>query len=124
MSPWGRNWRSCSRSRKADGRWRKFNRAEKAIGRTDASYSFYTKLSVAVGGGLGGFLLSASGYVPKALQTPAADHAIQALFTLGPAIFGILAVVVMCFYKLDGKLFQKIVDDLEKRVNDPTLGAM
>jgi len=94
------------------GEWKTGKRAE---GVTYASYSFFGKLSSAVGGGLGGFLLSAAGYVPHAVQTPAAEYTILALFTLGPVIGGIAAVVVMCFYKLDDELFGKILEELESR---------
>jgi hypothetical protein len=58
---------------------------------------------------------SASGYVPGAVQTPAAEHTILALFTLGPVFGGTAAVVVMCFYKLDDAMFEKILEDLEQR---------
>ncbi|MCP4753652.1 MAG: MFS transporter [Proteobacteria bacterium] len=94
------------------GEWKTGKRAE---GVTYASYSFFSKLSSAAGGGLGGFILAASGYVPHVVQTPTADHAIRGLFTLGPVISGTLAVVVMWFYKLDKKLFQEILRDLEAR---------
>ncbi|MCP4753349.1 MAG: hypothetical protein GY866_20860 [Proteobacteria bacterium] len=40
---------------------------------------------------------------------------IRALFTLGPFISGVVAVIIMNFYLLDSKLFARIVDDLEKR---------
>ncbi len=94
------------------GEWKTGKRAE---GVTYASYSFFGKLASAVGGGLGGLLLSVSGYVPHAVQTPAAEHTILALFTLGPVIGGTAAVIVMCFYKLDDELFAKILEELESR---------
>jgi len=94
------------------GEWKTGKRAE---GVTYASYSFFGKLASAVGGGLGGFLLSASGYVPNAVQTPAAEYTILALFTLGPVFGGTAAVGVMCFYKLDDAMFKKILEDLEQR---------
>ena len=94
------------------GEWKTGKRAE---GVTYASYSFFSKLSSAAGGGLGGFLLHASGYVPHAVQTPTADHMIRALFALGPVISGILAVIVMRFYKLDGEVFKTILIELERR---------
>jgi len=94
------------------GEWKTGKRAE------GVTYSFYTftyKLSQAVGGGLGGFILALSGYVPHVDQTPTADHAIRALFALGPVISGALAVVIMLFYKLDSKMFQQILNDLKKQ---------
>jgi sugar (glycoside-pentoside-hexuronide) transporter len=94
------------------GEWKTGKRAE---GVTYASYSFSTKLASAAGGGLGGFLLHASGYVPHAVQTPTADHMIRALFALGPVFCGILAVIVMQYYKLDGEVFQNILNDLKQR---------
>jgi sugar (glycoside-pentoside-hexuronide) transporter len=94
------------------GEWKTGKRAE---GVTYASYSFFSKMASAAGGAMGGFILAASGYVPKAIQTPEADHAIRALFTIGPTFAGVAAVGVMFFYTLDAERFQEILDDLEER---------
>jgi len=94
------------------GEWRTGKRAE---GVTYASYSFFTKMAYAAGGALGGFTLGASGYAPKAVQTPEADYAIRALFTIGPTIAGVLAVGIMFFYTLDEKRFNVILQELKDR---------
>jgi Na+/melibiose symporter-like transporter len=94
------------------GEWKTGKRAE---GVTYAAYSFFSKMASAAGGALGGFILGASGYVPKAVQTPEADYAIRALFTIGPTIAGVLAVGVMFFYTLDEKRFREILGELEER---------
>jgi len=94
------------------GEWKTGKRAE---GMTYASYTFTYQLSNAAGGALGGFLLAAAGYVPHAIQTPAADHAIRAMFALVPAVTGILTIIIMFYYKLDKEAFAKIIAELEKR---------
>lgn len=94
------------------GEWKTGKRAE---GVTYASYTFTYALSTAAGGALGGFLLGAAGYVPHAIQSPTADHAIRAMFALVPAITGILTFIIMFYYKLDKEAFAKIIAELEKR---------
>ncbi len=94
------------------GEWKTGKRAE---GITYAGYAFTYKLSMAAGGASGGFLLAVAGYVPHAVQTPAADFTIRALFALAPAISGVLAFIVMSYYKLDKNMFQRILKELEER---------
>ena len=94
------------------GEWKTGRRAE---GMTYASYTFTYQLSNAVGGALGGFMLAAAGYVPHAIQTLTADHAIRFMFAIVPAITGILTFIIMFYYKLDKEAFAKIIADLEKR---------
>jgi len=94
------------------GEWKTGKRAE---GVTYASYTFTYQLSNALGGAMGGFLLAAAGYVPHAIQTPTADHAIRFMFAIVPAITGILTFIIMFYYKLDKEAFAKLIADLEKR---------
>jgi len=94
------------------GEWKSGKRAE---GVTYSTYSFFGKLAGAVGAAFGGFVLDASGYIPHAAQTVAVENTIRGLFSLTPVITGIIALIVMRFYKLDNKFFQKILTDLEVR---------
>jgi len=94
--------------------WKTGKRAE---GITYSLYTFMAKFSAAIGGTSAGTILSMSGYIPNAVQTASADFNIRALFTLGPFISGIIAVVIMNFYPLDSASFARIVRDLDKRRN-------
>jgi len=92
--------------------WKTGKRAE---GITYSLYTFMAKLSAALGGAGAGAILSLSGYVPNSVQTASVDFSIRALFTLGPFVSGVIAVIIMNYYPLDSKLFAQIVKDLENR---------
>jgi len=99
--------------------WKTGKRAE---GMIYSAYTFTAKLSAAMGGASAGLLLSLVGYVPNSTQTATADFGIRALFTLGPFISGVIAVIIMNFYNLDSALFKRIVEDLEENKSGEITG--
>ncbi|MCF2717265.1 MULTISPECIES: MFS transporter [unclassified Paenibacillus] len=78
-------------------------------------FSFGQKLSIAVSGALSGYILEISGYVPNAVQTSSALTGIALLLCLVPALLSIMGIVAALFYKLDSRLFNRIVSDLYQK---------
>jgi len=92
--------------------WKTGIRAE---GITFSAFSFVLKLETAVGGVLAGIILSASGYVPNAVQSAATTRAILYMTALAPIITGVFGIILLSFYTLDKASFEKIVDELRQR---------
>lgn len=78
-----------------------------------AGYSFATKVGMAIGGAIVGYLLAFGGY-DAANVTESAVSYINVLFYLVPAVCTILQIVIVLFYKLD-KIYPQIVEELNKR---------
>jgi GPH family glycoside/pentoside/hexuronide:cation symporter len=90
----------------------------RAVGLVNSIPSFAVKSGLAVGGALSGLILSASGYIPDVEQSPKALFGILSLLTLLPAVLTILAIVAVCFYTLNKKTFNKIVQNLKEVIED------
>lgn len=80
-----------------------------------AAFSFVRKLAQALGGGLGGIILSYAGYIPNIVQSDGALFGIKAMITLIPIACSILAITFIAFYSLGEEKFQQIINDLEDR---------
>lgn len=80
-----------------------------------AFFSFMQKCGMAVAGGLAAWVLSEVGYVANQDQTPDVQRAISWLFNLFPAAFSVLCLISLCFYKLDGPMFERIRAELALR---------
>lgn len=78
-----------------------------------AGYSFSTKVGMAIGGALVGYVLAFAGY-NAANVTPSAVNAINVLFYAIPVICTVLQIVTLLFYKLD-KIHPQIVEDLNSK---------
>ena len=77
---------------------------------------FALKAGLGFGGAIGGWLLSAYGYVPNAAQTEHALHGIRLTASLFPAIaFLARASVCLVFYRIDKPLELEMTDDLAER---------
>lgn len=85
----------------------------KAEGTIYGGYSFANKIGLALGAGLIGFVLSASGYNPQNV-TESAKNAIHMVYFIVPIIFTIIPMVALCFYRLD-KIHDKIVSELSQK---------
>lgn len=94
------------------GEW-KFGR--RATGLIMAASLFALKLGVALGGAITGWVLGAYGFEPNAIQTPETLNGIRLLVSVIPAVFGIMAFVVMLFYPLTNQKMVQIEDDLKAR---------
>lgn len=84
-----------------------------------AVYSFARKLGQALAGGLGGFVLSAIGYVSQAtVQTEQVSERIYAVSMLVPAIcYGAIFVVLQFWYPLSKREVEKNTAILKERRN-------
>jgi sugar (glycoside-pentoside-hexuronide) transporter len=76
---------------------------------------FGLKAGLGVGGAIGGYLLTAYGYVPNVAQTPRALEGIRLMTSLYPAIGFALCVVCLLFYRIDRGTELRMSDELEAR---------
>jgi sugar (glycoside-pentoside-hexuronide) transporter len=76
---------------------------------------FGLKAGLGFGGAIGGWLLSAYGYVPNVAQTERALQGIKLTASVFPAITFGLGVVCLFFYRIDKRLEIQITDDLAER---------
>lgn len=90
--------------------WKTGVRAEATI---YATASFVQKLAKAVAGSGAALTLAAFGFVPNAVQSPAALEAILALMSLIPAAGLLLLILVAASYRLDAEAHARIVRELE-----------
>ncbi len=84
-------------------------------GLTYSYMSFGVKLATAVGGSVTVLLLAASGYVPNAEQTEAVKTGINAVVNLIPAACIVVSAIPLFWYKLDKRMMDKIVTELDAR---------
>lgn len=95
------------------GEWKTGVRTE---GITYALFSFTRKTGQAVGGAVAAYSLAIGGYVAGAEhQSASADFGIRAGATLMPAVFTVLAVLVMLLYPLTDKRHAEIVAEIAAR---------
>jgi sugar (glycoside-pentoside-hexuronide) transporter len=76
---------------------------------------FGLKAGLGVGGAIGGYVLSAYGYVPNAEQTARALEGIRLNMSLFPALGFALCVVCLLFYRIDRRAELEMADELEAR---------
>jgi GPH family glycoside/pentoside/hexuronide:cation symporter len=92
--------------------WRNGRRA---TGMTFAASSFAQKLGTAGAVAVIGALFSWLGYVPNAVQSSESQAGIVWLMSVIPAVFTLLAAVIMIFYTLDNPTMARIQSDLAAR---------
>jgi glucuronide carrier protein len=98
------------------GEWKTGVRAEGII---YALFSFTRKTGQAVGGALAAYAIALGGYVAgDAVQSESAEWGIRFAVGAIPAIFALLAVVVMFWYPLTDKRHREIVAEIEARRAD------
>lgn len=94
------------------GEWRS---GISAAGIGSSAMTFVTKIAGGLSSALIGFLMDSSSYdATKAIQAETAVRAINLCYTLIPVICGVIALVLLSFYKLD-KIFPQIQNDLTAR---------
>ena len=87
----------------------------RATAMTFAAATFSQKLGTALAAAVIGSVFTALGYVANSAQSSASQTGIVMLMSFIPAVFAVLAVIAMCFYKLDNKMLLKIQFDLAAR---------
>jgi sugar (glycoside-pentoside-hexuronide) transporter len=87
----------------------------RATGIIFSAVVFGLKAGLGVGGAIGGWLLSAYGYVPNAVQSERALEGIRYTASIFPAAFFAIGVGCLLFYKIDKRLNIRITDELAER---------
>lgn len=80
--------------------------------------SLGNKIGMALSTSLLAAVLGGLGYVANQTQNPAVQSAMHHCFTTIPGICWILTAVMMMFYKLDKKTYNKIVEEIKGRNNE------
>ena len=96
------------------GEWRSGNRAE---GIVYSTATLMQKIAMAIAGITSGAILSYTNYVPNAIQSAEAVFGIRLLMSLIPALFCILSLIILCFYRLD-RHYKQILTELNQRKSD------
>ena len=91
------------------GEWKTGRRT---TGLVFSGIQFSHKLGLAVGAGLAGIMLSWFGFVANEMQTDSAMFGIRFLFAIFPAIFALLGVAAIFFYRIDNDTLQQMETDL------------
>jgi glycoside/pentoside/hexuronide:cation symporter, GPH family len=76
---------------------------------------FGLKAGLGFGGAIGGWVLSAYGYVPNAQQTERALDGIRMMVSVFPAVTFALSVACLFFYRIDRRLEVQITQELADR---------
>lgn len=94
------------------GHWRT---GHKAPGTTYAAQGVGNKLGVLIGSGVTTLILGTSGYDgAAAAQVASALSTIKGVYLYLPLAFAVVIFVIMCFYKLNSKNYNRIVSELEQ----------
>jgi sugar (glycoside-pentoside-hexuronide) transporter len=87
----------------------------RATGVIFSAIIFGLKAGLGIGGAIGGYLLSAYGYVPNAVQSEQALAGIRYMASVFPAASFLLCVVCLYFYRIDKSLELQMSTDLRER---------
>lgn len=86
-----------------------------SAGLTVSASMFSLKFGSAVGSAIPGYILGWYGFVKDQTQTATTLDGINLMWNIVPAIFFLLAAILMFFYKLDGQTMKKIEQELLQR---------
>lgn len=89
-----------------------------SAGLTVSASMFSLKFGSAVGSAIPGYLLGWYGFVKDQVQTEQAQEGISMMWNIVPALFFIVAAVLMIFYQLDRETMTKVEQDLLQRRGD------
>jgi Na+/melibiose symporter-like transporter len=92
--------------------WRTHRRATAIV---FSAIVFGLKAGLGFGGAIGGYVLSAYGYVPNVVQSTRALDGIRLSASLFPALGFLLCVVCLYFYRIDKRLETQMADELTER---------
>ena len=73
------------------------------------------KVGWAIGALFTGALLSGYGFMADKPQSPEVNHLLISLMSVIPAVFGVMSIILILFYKLDEKTMMGIAKDLIER---------
>lgn len=86
-------------------------------GTVSSQLTFINKLGMALGGFIGGALISMAGYVPGAEQTESVLRTIVGIKTLLPVAGYIASLISMYFYPITKEFYSKMIIENEDRRN-------
>lgn len=86
-----------------------------SAGLTVSASMFSLKFGSAVGSAIPGYILGWYGFVKDQTQTEEALSGISMMWNVVPGVFFLLAAFLMLFYKLDGKMMEKVEQELLER---------
>jgi len=89
----------------------------RATGLIYSSANFAQKFGWSIGGAIAGYLLAYFGFVANAPVTPETEKGVKILFSFMPAIWSLIAVVALFFYKLDENKVKEINEELAQLKN-------
>ena len=84
----------------------------RATGLIYSSANFAQKFGWSIGGAIAGYLLAYFGFVANAPATSDTEKGVRILFSIMPAIWSLIAVLALFFYKLDEKKVIEINEEL------------
>ena len=80
-----------------------------------STVQFSHKMGLAVGAGLTGIILGWFGFVANEIQTDASMHGIRFMFSVFPAVFAILGIIAIFFYRIDAATVRQMERELAAR---------
>lgn len=80
-----------------------------------STVQFAHKMGLAFGAGLTGIILGWFGFVANEVQTDTAMHGIRFMFSVFPAVFAVLGIIAIYFYRIDAAMVGKIEKELAER---------
>ncbi|HTX19905.1 MAG TPA: MFS transporter [Bacteroidota bacterium] len=92
-----------------------WKRGRRATGLVFSASATSQKVGWAVGALFTGALLSGYGFIADKPQSAEVNHLLIALMSVIPAVFGVISILLILFYKLDEKTMAKISQDLVER---------
>jgi GPH family glycoside/pentoside/hexuronide:cation symporter len=80
-----------------------------------STVQFSHKMGLAVGAGLAGIILSWFGFVANETQSATSMAGIRFMFSVFPAVFALMGIVAIYFYRIDSKMTRQIEQELLER---------
>ena len=80
-----------------------------------STVQFSHKMGLAVGAGLTGIILGWFGFVANEIQTDTSMHGIRFMFSVFPAVFAILGIIAIFFYRIDSATVRQMEKELAAR---------
>jgi GPH family glycoside/pentoside/hexuronide:cation symporter len=94
------------------GEWK---RGRRTTGLIFSASTMSQKFGWAIGAYVALSLMSQVGFVPNETQSPESLNGLLLLFSVIPAVFGVLSIIILLFYPLSDKRVDEIVAELDQR---------
>ena len=94
------------------GEWKNGRRTTALVFST---IQFAHKMGLAVGAGVTGLILGWYGFVANEVQTETSLDGIRFMFSIFPAIFALLGIIAIFFYRIDNSMIDRLARELTQR---------